>query len=220
MRTVPTFTFSILTLASLEAAAALSATVPPAWLKAEVAVPEHSRLPLVVKLSPDMTPCRAKYGNEAASKCSRLFGLVSSRVTGVSLSPAVEGVWRWEARGALAFTPEEDVEFDVVYEDDAIVVVNKPAGLVVHPGAGHTCGPQLWQKNGAHFLGGVIGNALVLGAADADILHPQIRHSFELLVKVLADLIRKTGNFFVNTHKTHLIHRSLFSKLNSTVPGL
>ena len=107
MRTVPTFTFSILTLASLEAAAALSATVPPAWLKAEVSLPEHSRSPLVVKLSPDMTPCRAKYGNEAASKCSRLFGLVSSRVTGVSLSPAVEGVWRWEARGALAFTPEE-----------------------------------------------------------------------------------------------------------------
>ena len=107
MRTVPTFTFSILTLASLEAAAALSATVPPAWLKAEVSLPEHSRSPLVVKLSPDMTPCRAKYGNEAASKCSRLFGLVSSRVTGISLSPAVEGVWRWEARGALAFTPEE-----------------------------------------------------------------------------------------------------------------
>ena len=98
MRTVPTFTFSILTLASLEAAAALSATVPPAWLKAEVSLPEHSRSPLVVKLSPDMTPCRAKYGNEAASKCSRLFGLVSSRVTGISLSPAVEGVWRWEAR--------------------------------------------------------------------------------------------------------------------------
>jgi len=87
-------------------------------------------------------------------------------------------------------------------------------------GNAHTCGPQLRQKNGAHFLGGVIGNALVLGAADADILHPQIRHSFELLVKVLADLIRKTGNFFVNTHKTHLIHRSLFSEHNSTVSGL
>ena len=85
---------------------------------------------------------------------------------------------------------------------------------------GKACGPQLWQKNGAHFLGGVIGNALVLGAADADILHPQIRHSFELLVKVLADLIRKTGNFFVNTHKTHLIQRSLFSEPNSTVSGL
>ena len=44
---------------------------------------------------------------------------------------------------ALAFTPEEDVEFDVVYEDDAIVVVNKPAGLVVHPGAGNPCGTLL-----------------------------------------------------------------------------
>ena len=37
---------------------------------------------------------------------------------------------------------------------------------------------------------------------------------------VVEGLIRKTGNFFVNTHKTHLIHRSLFSELNSTVPGL
>ena len=33
------------------------------------------------------------------------------------------------------FAPE-DLPLDVVYEDDALVVVNKPAGLVVHPGAG------------------------------------------------------------------------------------
>lgn len=30
-------------------------------------------------------------------------------------------------------TEEEDVPFDIVYEDDDIVVVNKPQGLVVHP---------------------------------------------------------------------------------------
>ncbi len=30
----------------------------------------------------------------------------------------------------------EDIPLDVVYEDDHIIVVNKPAGLVVHPGAG------------------------------------------------------------------------------------
>ncbi|MEL7450751.1 MAG: 23S rRNA pseudouridine(1911/1915/1917) synthase RluD [Pseudomonadota bacterium] len=29
------------------------------------------------------------------------------------------------------------IELDVVYEDDSIIVVNKPAGLVVHPGAGN-----------------------------------------------------------------------------------
>lgn len=31
----------------------------------------------------------------------------------------------------------EDIPLDVVYEDDALMVVNKPAGLVVHPGAGN-----------------------------------------------------------------------------------
>jgi 23S rRNA pseudouridine1911/1915/1917 synthase len=29
------------------------------------------------------------------------------------------------------------VEFGVVYEDDTVIVVDKPAGLVVHPGAGN-----------------------------------------------------------------------------------
>ncbi len=31
----------------------------------------------------------------------------------------------------------EDIPLDVVYEDDQLMVVNKPAGLVVHPGAGN-----------------------------------------------------------------------------------
>ena len=30
-------------------------------------------------------------------------------------------------------TEEEDIPFDIVYEDDDVVVVNKPQGLVVHP---------------------------------------------------------------------------------------
>ena len=31
----------------------------------------------------------------------------------------------------------EDIPLDIVYEDDDVMVVNKPAGLVVHPGAGN-----------------------------------------------------------------------------------
>ena len=38
---------------------------------------------------------------------------------------------------ALAFAPQEGIDFDVVYEDEAVIVVAKPAGLVVHPGAGN-----------------------------------------------------------------------------------
>ncbi len=37
----------------------------------------------------------------------------------------------------------EPVELDVVYEDDHIIVINKPAGLVVHPGAGTPSGTVL-----------------------------------------------------------------------------
>jgi 23S rRNA pseudouridine1911/1915/1917 synthase len=34
----------------------------------------------------------------------------------------------------------EDIALDVVYEDDDIIVIDKPAGLVVHPAAGHATG--------------------------------------------------------------------------------
>ena len=36
--------------------------------------------------------------------------------------------------------PEPDVEVDVRHADDDVIVVAKPAGLVVHPGAGHAGG--------------------------------------------------------------------------------
>jgi len=36
---------------------------------------------------------------------------------------------------SATFTPE-DIPVEIVYEDDELVVVNKPAGLVVHPAAG------------------------------------------------------------------------------------
>ena len=55
----------------------------------------------------------------------------------------------------VAFTPE-DVPLDIVFEDDNLLVINKPAGLVVHPGAGNWSGTML---NGLLFrwpqLGGV-----------------------------------------------------------------
>ena len=34
----------------------------------------------------------------------------------------------------------EDIPLDIVYEDDALIVINKPVGLVVHAGAGHADG--------------------------------------------------------------------------------
>ena len=34
----------------------------------------------------------------------------------------------------------QDIALDIVYEDEDILVLNKPAGLVVHPAAGHADG--------------------------------------------------------------------------------
>ena len=43
---------------------------------------------------------------------------------------------RWpEARPDRA--QPEDIPLDILYEDDDLLVVNKPPGLVVHPAAGH-----------------------------------------------------------------------------------
>lgn len=33
--------------------------------------------------------------------------------------------------------PPEDIPLDVLYEDDALVVINKPPGMIVHPGKGN-----------------------------------------------------------------------------------
>ena len=35
---------------------------------------------------------------------------------------------------------EEDIPLDIVYEDDDILIINKPQGMVVHPANGHYSG--------------------------------------------------------------------------------
>lgn len=50
------------------------------------------------------------------------------RVSVVPLAPPREG------------HPSEDIPLDILYEDDWLVAVNKPPGMVVHPGKGHWSG--------------------------------------------------------------------------------
>ncbi|KAA1188340.1 23S rRNA pseudouridine(1911/1915/1917) synthase RluD [Pseudohalioglobus sediminis] len=44
-----------------------------------------------------------------------------------------------EPEQAVSWQPE-DIDLDILYEDEHILVLNKPAGLVVHPAAGHADG--------------------------------------------------------------------------------
>ncbi|ARU95008.1 23S rRNA pseudouridine(1911/1915/1917) synthase RluD [Tatumella citrea] len=52
----------------------------------------------------------------------------------ISIDAEIEEELRWEP---------QDIALDIVYEDDDILVINKPRGLVVHPGAGNPDGTVL-----------------------------------------------------------------------------
>ena len=75
---------------------------------------------------------------------------------------------------AEAMHAPEPISLDIVYEDDSLIVINKPAGLVVHPGSGN------WQ--------GTMLNALLHHAAElnsiprAGIVHRLDKETSGLLV--------------------------------------
>ncbi|MGB9095940.1 23S rRNA pseudouridine(1911/1915/1917) synthase RluD [Erwinia sp.] len=52
----------------------------------------------------------------------------------IAIDAEIEEEARWEA---------QDIPLDIVYEDEDILVINKPRGLVVHPGAGNPDGTVL-----------------------------------------------------------------------------
>ena len=52
----------------------------------------------------------------------------------------------------------EDIQLDILFEDDNVLVINKPAGMVVHPSAGHSKGTLVHAALGHNpFLAGIGG---------------------------------------------------------------
>jgi 23S rRNA pseudouridine1911/1915/1917 synthase len=87
----------------------------------------------------------------------------------------------------------EDIPLDILFEDDELIVVNKPAGLVVHPGAGnwsgtlvnaliHHCGASLSGIGGVRRPGIVHrldkDTSGVLVAAKTDRAHKALSEAF------------------------------------------
>jgi 23S rRNA pseudouridine1911/1915/1917 synthase len=82
---------------------------------------------------------------------------------------------------AAADAGEPAVSFTVAYEDDALLVVDKPAGLVVHPAAGH------WT--------GTLSQALAARGIDADrggIVHRLDRDTSGLLLAAKSEPVLRT----------------------------
>jgi 23S rRNA pseudouridine1911/1915/1917 synthase len=105
----------------------------------------------------------------------------------VSLTIKQEKTNDWQA---------EDISLDIVFEDDDIIVVNKPVGLVTHPGAGN------WT--------GTLANALLhldpnLANLDrAGIVHRLDKNTSGLMVVARSELAQKN---LIEQLQTHSVSR-------------
>ncbi|MFH1043846.1 MAG: 23S rRNA pseudouridine(1911/1915/1917) synthase RluD [Pseudomonadota bacterium] len=133
--------------------------------------PEHSRS----RLAAWVKDGRVKLDHDAVDAKRKVWGGEC-----VSLAPEPEAL--------DAAAEAEAIELDIVYEDAALLVLNKPAGLVVHPGNGN------WQGT---LLNGLLHHHPPLAAIPrAGIVHRLDKDTSGLLVvaKTLAaqtDLVRQ-----------------------------
>ena len=75
---------------------------------------------------------------------------------------------RWERPGAPAPVAVEDVPFAVPYEDEHLLIVDKPAGVVVHPAKGHRQGTLAQALTGRAAGGEEEGRAGIVHRLDRD----------------------------------------------------
>jgi 23S rRNA pseudouridine1911/1915/1917 synthase len=95
---------------------------------------------------------------------------------------------------AVAAEPAgEDIALDIVYEDDDLIVIDKPRGLVVHPAAGHETG-TLVNALIAHCGSSLSG---IGGVRRPGIVHRLDKDTTGLMVAAKNDLAHKslTGQF-------------------------
>jgi 23S rRNA pseudouridine1911/1915/1917 synthase len=115
--------------------------------------------------------------------------------SGIRVLPAPEPA-------AMAHQPE-DIALDVVFEDDTLIVLNKPAGLVVHPGSGN------WRGT---MLNALLAHAPALaGVPRAGIVHRLDKDTTGLLVVAKTvpaqlDLVRQLQARSVGREYLALVH--------------
>jgi 23S rRNA pseudouridine1911/1915/1917 synthase len=150
-------------------------------------------------------------GEHSRSEWQRLMESGSLTLNGVAVKPAmrVSPDDRIEIRPVASHAllePDPSIVLDVVYEDAAIVVINKPAGLVVHPAPGHESGtlvhgllarfPELRDPTGqmrpgiAHRLDKDTSGLMVVGktvdavaAVQRQLQQGEVRKRYQLLLR-------------------------------------
>jgi 23S rRNA pseudouridine1911/1915/1917 synthase len=118
-----------------------------------------------------------RHGGEpdrSRSEWQRLIGLEAVLVNGSRSKPSERVATGDRVRIAavsrpVVLPPEDEVPFEVVFEDASMIVVNKPAGVVVHPAPGNERGT---------LVNGLLARFPELRSGDGD-LRPGIVHRLD-----------------------------------------
>ena len=100
----------------------------------------------------------------------------------------------------------EDIALDIIYEDDDVIVINKPSGMVVHPAPGNESG-TLVNALMYHCKGSLSG---INGVIRPGIVHRIDKHTSGLLVVAKTD---EAHIFLSSLLKNHEIKRVYYAIL-------
>jgi len=102
----------------------------------------------------------------------------------------------------------EDIPLNIIYEDESLIVVNKPAGLVVHPAAGHRAGTL---QNGLLFY-----DESLAEVPRAGIVHRLDKDTTGLMV-VARNLV--SHKYLVNQIQQREVHREYQAVVHGVMTG-
>jgi 23S rRNA pseudouridine1911/1915/1917 synthase len=140
---------------------------------------------------------------------ARVQALIADGKVSINGAPAsspstkVSAGYRFEIRvppAAEAESQPQDIPLDVVFEDDHLIVINKPAGMVVHPAAGNPDG-TLVNALLHHCAGQLSG---IGGVARPGIVHRIDKDTSGLLVVAKSDSAHEG---LATQFADHSIHR-------------
>ena len=99
----------------------------------------------------------------------------------------------------------QDIPLDIVYEDDDLLVVNKPAGMVVHPAAGHDDGTLVNAL--LHHCGDSLGG--INGVLRPGIVHRIDRDTTGLLAVAKTDAAMESLAAELAAHHTERVYECI-----------
>jgi 23S rRNA pseudouridine1911/1915/1917 synthase len=108
----------------------------------------------------------------------------------------------------------ENISLDVLYEDNDIAVINKPAGMIVHPGAGEDTGTLVAAL--LYRFGGAAGLSTIGGLLRPGIVHRLDKETSGAIVIVRTDAAHRK---LVEDFQARLVEKTYVALLHGKMKG-